>query len=150
MDAPATPRSDGASLPAISRVSLQSPYEARGFAFQRAQLGDGRERWVAASPDGLALVEIVGTDTVEQASVTVFGPIRQREDDGAQRAIYMLTMMNTILPEWTAGVEWFSGELATVAIRAGNYMSEITQAGVRAVFSFDAQLGATTLSFGPE
>jgi len=105
---------------------------------------------VAASPDGLALVEIVGTDTVEQASVTVFGPIRQNEDDGEKRAIYMLTMMNTILPEWTAGAEWFSGELATVTSRSGNYVSEITRAGVRVVFSFDGQLGAITLSFGPE
>ena len=148
--APAAPRTGGASWLPVTRPALQKPYEAQGFDFQRAQLGDNRDRWVAASPDGLALVEIVGVEAVEEASVSVFGPIRRDAEEGAKRAIYMLLMMNAVLPGWSEGAEWFSGELVNAERQSGDYASEITHDGVRVEFSFDAQLGAITLSFKPD
>ncbi len=146
----AAPRSNEASWLPITRLSLQSPYAARGFDFQRTQLGDNRDRWVAASPDGLALVEIVGVEAVEEASVTVFGPIGGNNEDTAKRALYMLTMMSAILPDWPEGAEWFSGELGKAARQPGTYESEITHRGVCMAFWVDVQLGSITLRFEPE
>jgi hypothetical protein len=137
------------SLP-IGRLSLQSQYEAQGFDFQQTELGDQRDRWVAASPDGLALVEIVGAEQVEEASVIAF---RSRNADtaaAARQVVYMLTMMNAILPGWSAGAEWFSSELVKSTQQAGDYASAIVYDGVRTEFSVDGQLGALTLSFRPE
>ncbi len=148
--ASAVPGASRASDLPLTRLSLQSPYEAQGFDFQLTQLGDNRDHWVAASPDGLALVDIVGAEMVEQASVSVFGPIRANEPDAGKRAIYMLTMMNAILPGWPEGAEWFSGELVQASRQGGDYESEIIHKGVRVVFSVDVTLGAITLSFEPE
>ena len=89
-------------------------------------------------------------DTVEQASVSVFGSIRANEPDAGKRAIYMLTMMNAVLPGWLEGAEWFSGELVQASRQGGDYESEITHKGVRVQFSVDVTLGAITLSFEPE
>jgi len=146
----ASPRAGGASWLPIPRLSLQSPYEAQGFDFQQTQLGDNRDRWVAASPDGLALVEIVGAEAVEQASVIVFGPIRRDAAGGGQRAIYMLTLMHAVLPGWSEGAAWFGAELVNASRQPGDYESEITHDGVRVTYSVDTSLGCITLSFEPE
>jgi len=148
--ASAAPRAGETGGLSITRLSLQSPYEAQGFDFRYVQLGDGRDRWVAASPDGLALVEIVEAEAVEQASVTVFGPIRREAEDAQARAIYMLTMMNAIFPGWSGGAEWFSRELVNASRQSDDYESNITYSGVRVEFSVDAQVGSITLSFEPE
>lgn len=132
-----------------TRLSLQSPYEAQGFVFQLTELGDDSDHWVAASPDGLALVDIAGAEAVAQASVSVFGPIHLANADAGKRAIYMLTMMNAILPEWPEGAEWFAGELVNAARQSGDYESEITHQGVRVVFSVDTQAGALIMRFEP-
>jgi hypothetical protein len=148
--AASAPRTGGAGALPITRLSLQSPFEDHGFDFQQVRLGDGRERWVAASPDGLALVEIVGTEAVAQASVISFGPVGVGSDEAARRAAYMLTMMQAVLPGWSAGAEWFSGELVNAARQRGDYASAITHDGVRVGFTVEARAGSITLSFEPE
>jgi hypothetical protein len=147
-DGPPGP-SQGLWLP-VTRLSLQSPYEAQGFDFQPTRLGDDRERWVAASPDGLALVEIVGAEQVEEASVTTFGPLNQNTDEGPRRAVYMLTLLNAVHPGWADGAEWFGDQLVRIASQQGDYASEVVHDGVRTAFLVDARLGAITLSFRPE
>lgn len=134
----------------LTRLALQGPFEALGFSFQRTELGDGRVRWVAASPDGLALVEISGVEQAEQASVTTFSPSNPEAGEAAQLIIYMLTMLNAVLPGWSAGAEWFSEELVQSARQAGDYSAEIVHSGVRVQYTYDRQLGALTLSFQPE
>jgi hypothetical protein len=147
---PGAPPPAGDGLLPITRLDLQRVYEAQGFEFRRSQLGDDREHWVAASPDQLALVDVVGAEAAEQASVTVFGPVHAQAEDGPQRAVYMLTMLNAVLPGWTGGVEWFSEELVNLSRQAGDFEASITQAGVVVHLALDAQQGALTLSFEPE
>jgi hypothetical protein len=147
---PAAPSPAGEGLLPITRLDLQRVYEARGFEFRRSQLGDGREHWVAASPDQLALVDIVGAEAAEEASVTVFGPVHAQSEGGPERAVYMLTMLNAVLPGWAGGAEWFSDELVNLSRQAGDFEASITQAGIIVRLVLDGQQGALTLSFEPE
>lgn len=139
----------GGALP-VSRPALQRPFEAQGFDFQPVELGDGRARWVAAAPDGLALVEIVGAEQVEFASVTAFGSSSQAAEQAAQQVVYLLTMLNAILPGWPEGAEWLSREVVKSTRQTGDYRSEIVSAGVRVGFTVESQLHAVTLSFRAE
>ena len=141
--------SDNAGVLPLTRQDLQRPFETQGFDFQHTQLGDSLEHWVAASPDGLALVEIVGAEAVTQASVSVFGPIQPTAERAGPRAVYMLTMMQVILPEWPDGAEWFADELVKAARQSGDYESENSYQGVRVVFFVDRKVGAITLLFEP-
>jgi hypothetical protein len=144
------PVGGGNGLLPLTRLDLQRPYEDLDFEFQLANLGDEREHWVAASPDQLALVEIVGAEGVEAASVSVFGPIEQGDADGPRRAIYLLTMLNALLPGWEGGVTWFGDEVVNLSRAAGDYTASTTYAGVRVTLTQDAREGAIILSFEPE
>jgi hypothetical protein len=144
------PTGGGTGLLPLTRLDLQGPFEDLGFEFQLADLGDDREHWVAASPDQLALVEIVGADDAESASVSVFGPVSQEDEDGPQRAIYLLTMLNTVLPGWEGGVTWFGDEIVNMSRAAGDYSASTIHAGVRVTVTQDAREGAIILSFEPE
>jgi hypothetical protein len=144
------PSGGGTGMLPLSRLDLQRPYEDLGFSFELANLGDEREHWVAASPDQLALVEIVGAEEVEFASVSVFGPIEQADADGPRRAIYMLTMLNALLPGWEGGVTWFGDEVVNLSRTAGDYNASTSQAGVRVTLTQDAREGAIILTFEPQ
>jgi hypothetical protein len=134
----------------LARADLQRPYEDLGFSFQLANLGDDQEHWVAASPDQLALVELVGADDVEAASVSVFGPVSQDDPDGPQRAIYLLTMLRTLLPGWEGGVAWFGDQIVSMSRAGGDYSASTTYAGLRLTLTQDTREGAIILTFAPQ
>ncbi|MCC6189834.1 MAG: hypothetical protein IT318_12435 [Anaerolineales bacterium] len=140
---------DATAMP-LTRLALQAEFEALGFAFQRSDLGDGREHWVAASPDRLALADIIGGEAVEAASVTVFGPIGQDAEGGPQRVVYMLTLLNAALPGWAKGAEWFAAELVNMAHAPGDFAVSTARAGLRVTLAQDAGQGAITLSVAHE
>lgn len=158
--APLTPPTSAAPLPGeagaasgglpVTRLALQGPYEGQGFAFQRTVLNDGRVRWLAASPDGLALVEIIGAEQVEQASITTFGSADADAHEAAQQIVRLLTMLHTVFPDWPAGAEWLSTELVASAREPGNYAADLAHAGIHIDFTWEAGPGALTLSFRPE
>ena len=75
---------------------------------------DGRARLWCESPDGLAILELIGPpQDISQASITVAVP---SDSPGllALNSVYMLGLMKQAAPRWPQGIDWLTANVSDV------------------------------------
>lgn len=102
-----------ASLPdapdlGVSRAAIQALFEGPefGFVFTDAAPAGGHPRIIGKAPNRLAHLELVGTPQVLREASILLGMPREQPDAVAQNAVYMLSLIKTIVPDWPQATEW--------------------------------------------
>ena len=111
----------------ISRFAVQSIYEQPdiGFVFESSPLFDGTPRTLGESPDGIAIVELIGeADNLSKAYILIGLP---NDNPGALalNAVYLLGFPINVVPGWSDGTTWVSDNLET-AIQNGTSTIRLT------------------------
>lgn len=105
----------------ITRSRLRGMYEQSGidFVFQDSSEVDGQPRIMAKSPDGLAIMEIIGPEEdIVQADITVAVPTDSPEIV-AKNAVYLLAFFKTIFPrDYERLNDWWQANLQR-AVKGG-------------------------------
>ena len=79
-----------------------------GFFCQSSPLIGGQARLLCESPNGLAMIELIGPPSnLTEASLLTFTPDANDSDGKALRGIYLLGFIKAVYPNWNGMVDWF-------------------------------------------
>lgn len=129
----------------VSRQDIQHLYEKNelGFTFEEAPLVDGTPRAMGKSPDGLAILDLVGPRSqLQQATIVVVFP-SDYPDVLMLNAVYMMGLLNNVLPNWSGGADWL-----TESIEVAELLGEVetTHGNARITLSYLEEMAMWILS----
>lgn len=101
----------------VTRQSIQSAFESgkRGFRFRNSTAIEGQPRVMGQSASGLAMLELIGP-AADLTKVTIV--VGLPEDDtgtSALNRIYMLKLLQQLIPEWNGAADWLTQSTTQLA-----------------------------------
>ena len=133
----------------VSRREIQSLFEksAINFTFEDSPLANGTPRLLGQSPDGLAILDLIGPQSnLTNVAMMVFVP-SDAPDVIVKNSAYLLGLLNNTLPDWSGGTDWMTDNIP-VAQRRGEVQTSYGNAVV--TLSVIPELGMLTLSINAE
>lgn len=107
-EAPARTEVQDAPDLGVSRAAIQALFEGPkfGFVFTESSPAGDLPRVIGRAPNRLANLELIGTpDALHEVSI-LLGMPKDHPDLVAQNAVYMLSLVRAIMPDWPQATEW--------------------------------------------
>lgn len=105
----------------LSRQAIQSVYEKPeiGFTFKSGAPVDGQPQVIGTSPNGSAILQIIGPpEDVQEVSILVVIP-KDRQDVVIEDAVLLVGLAKVAAPDWDEGPQWVANHIKD-AIREGD------------------------------
>jgi hypothetical protein len=135
----------------VSRQAVQSVFEepSINFRFEASTPVDGQPRVMGKSPNGLAVVELIGQPAnLTSASIMVGIP----NDDAEARqlsVIHAMGFLKTTAPQWTGATDWLTTSVQQIA--SGSQTEATTTYGSNQVrLSIIKDMGLMTVTIKPQ
>jgi hypothetical protein len=117
MAAPSVAPSAVANGIGISRQAVQSVFEEPGinFRFEASTPVDGQPRVMGKSPNGLAVVELIG-QPASLTSASIMAGIPNDDAEARQLSvIHAMGFLKTVAPQWTGATDWLTTAVQEIA-----------------------------------
>ena len=130
----------------VSRRSIEDVFTKPeiGFSFESSPLADGRPRSLAQSPDGVALLEIIGPSYAPTQASLIVGLPDDAPDILALNTLYLLAFVQNVAPGWAGGTDWVMDKIGAMA--AGELEARTTTGNLIVEFSLLEGLGVLNLT----
>jgi hypothetical protein len=144
---------DAASL-GMTTQTIQAAFQQSGFHFETATPIEGQARVTGRSPNGFAMLELLGaSNNLTKVTIVVGLP----PDDAVNEALsitYLLGLLQTIFPQWQQSSNWLSHGIKQLSLSdpnspdSGNLIT--VRDNKRIKLSAIGELGTIVLAIEPE